>query len=78
MVACGWIEQWQRARAAGDAAAAQRAVAALSTSHDWKVLRDMDAEGDYPEVLWQYADALAVPGAGESAVEGYRGALGCR
>lgn len=77
MVACGWIEQWQRARAAGDTAAAQRAVAALATSHDWKVLRDMDAEGDYPEVLWQYADALAAPGAGESAVDGYRGALGC-
>ena len=40
----------------------------------------MDAEGDYPEVVWQYADALSgnsAVGKGSSPVEGYRGALGC-
>lgn len=73
-VACGWIEEWSRARAAGEDAAATRAAAALATSHDWKVLHDMDAEGGYPEVVWEYADQVA---AGE-VPEGYRGALGCR
>jgi hypothetical protein len=59
LVACGWIEEWQRAGASGDAAAQQRAVAAMATSRDWAVLHEMDAEGDYPEVVWQYADEVA-------------------
>lgn len=80
LVACGWIEEWQRARAAGDAAAAARAAEALSTSRQWKVLLDMDAEGDYPEVVWEYADAIASgapAGKGGAPLTGYRGALGC-
>jgi hypothetical protein len=72
-VACGWLDEWTRARAAGDTAAQQRAVDAMATSRDWKVLRDMDVEGDYPEVIWQYADAIA---AGTSPA-GYRSGLGC-
>ncbi len=80
MVACGWIEEWQRARDAGDTAAVDRAAAALATSHDWQVLRDMDDRGDFPEVVWQYADAIASGepvGKGGSPVAGYRDALGC-
>jgi hypothetical protein len=72
-VACGWLAEWQRARAAGDAAAQQHAVDAMATSHHWKVLADMDAEGDYPEVLWEYADQVA---AGKNPT-GYRSGLGC-
>ena len=37
------------------------------------MLREMDAEGDYPEVVWEYAaevQAGRVP-------EGYRDGLGC-
>jgi hypothetical protein len=80
MVACGWIEEWQRAHESGDAAAADRATAAMATSRNWAVLHEMDAEGDYPEVIWQYADALAAGGtspSGKAGLEGYRGALGC-
>jgi len=80
MVACGWIEEWQRAHESGDTAAADRAAAALATSRDWKVLHDMDAEGDYPEVVWQYADAVATAGSdgsGKAGLDGYRSALGC-
>jgi hypothetical protein len=58
-VACGWIAEWAGAKAAGDDARVQRAVTALASSRDWAVLRQMDAEGDYPEVVWQYADAVA-------------------
>jgi hypothetical protein len=41
----------------------------------------MDAEGDYPEVVRQYADVLAAGGTSPSAkddLQGYQGALGCR
>jgi len=73
-VACGWIEAWLH----GD----NRAVAELATARDWQVLKDMNAEGDYPEVLWQYADAVVhggtVPGGKPLTVkESYKEALGC-
>lgn len=38
-VACGWVEDWIAARAAGDQAAAGRAVAAMASSADWPVVR---------------------------------------
>jgi hypothetical protein len=73
-VACGWIEAWLR----GD----RRAIAALATAREWQVLKDMNADGDYPEVLWQYADAVVhggtVPGGKPITVEeSYKDALGC-
>jgi hypothetical protein len=73
-VACGWIEAWLK----GD----KRAAPALATARDWQVLKDMNAEGDYPEVLWQYADAVAhggtVPGGKPLTMEeSYKDALGC-
>lgn len=39
-VACGWVESWISARAAGDEAAAQRAVETLSSSEEWPLVRD--------------------------------------
>ncbi len=73
-VACGWIDEWKRARAAGDESAVQHAADQLSTSRDWKALQEMDVEGDYPEVVWEYADRMA---AGQKP-EGAHGGLGCR
>ncbi|SCE67656.1 hypothetical protein [Micromonospora mirobrigensis] len=72
-VGCGWIEEWLRARKAGDDAAAKRAVDALRSSHKWKVLHDMNEAGDYPEVFWEYADKVA----DGDRPAGYRSALGC-
>lgn len=72
-VTCGWLAEWTRAHQAGDSAAQQAAVTALGTSRQWKVLQDMDVEGDYPEVIWEYADLIA---AGQPPA-GYRQALGC-
>lgn len=72
-VACGWIAEWDRARRAGDEAAARRAADALAGSRNWKVLAEMDAEGDYPEVIWGYADQVS---AGRFPT-GYRQGLGC-
>jgi hypothetical protein len=72
-VGCGWIAEWQRAKQAGDKGAEQRAVRALVGSHHWKILNDMNAEGDYPEVFWEYADKVA---AGKFPT-GYAQGLGC-
>ncbi|MFC8299037.1 hypothetical protein [Micromonospora orduensis] len=74
LVGCGWIAEWQRARAGGDEAAVRRAVDALRGSHGWRVLREMDEAGDWPEVFWEYADEVA---AGRLPA-GYAQGLGCR
>ena len=71
--ACAWLGEYVDARAAGDAARAAEAVRVMGTSRQWPVLKEMDTTGDYPEVLWDFADQVA---AGQ-APEGYRGALGC-
>ncbi len=72
-VGCGWIAERLRAKNAGDTAALQRAADALRGSHEWKVLHQMDEQGDWPEVFWETADQVA---AGNPPA-GYRLALGC-
>jgi len=72
-VACQWIAEFERATRSGDQAAASQAADAMATSRDWAILREMDATGDYPEVLWELADEMA---AGR-VPEGWQGALGC-
>lgn len=72
-VGCAWIAEWLRARKAGDGAAQKRAADALGSSHEWKVLKDMDAGGHWPEVFWDISDHIAAgrdPGS-------YEDALGC-
>jgi hypothetical protein len=39
-IACGWVESWIAARAAGDDAAAERAVQAMSSSAGWPLVRE--------------------------------------
>ncbi|MEU8183746.1 hypothetical protein AB0B86_23620 [Micromonospora sp. NPDC049047] len=73
-VGCGWIAEWQRARAVGDEAGVRRAVEALRGSHGWRVLREMDKAGDWPEVFWEYADEVAAGTLRAGYVEG----LSCR
>lgn len=77
-VSCAWITQW----ADGDAAAKEAAIAAMRTSGEWQVLRDMDAEGDYPEAVAEVAPALAGEDtanakAGADPVAALRSMLGC-
>jgi hypothetical protein len=38
-IACGWVESWIAARAAGDQGAAERAVEAMSSSAEWPLVR---------------------------------------
>lgn len=72
-VACAWLDEWTDATAKGKPARAQRAVEALGTSREWAILNEMNAEGDYPEVVWDYAERVQ---RGE-VPEGYRQGLGC-
>jgi hypothetical protein len=81
-VACAWIGQWIDARRAGDDRGTRQAVVAMATSHRWPILHEMNEEGDYPEVLWEYADAMATDGivlGGKPLTieESYADALGC-
>lgn len=81
-VACAWIERWVDATERGNQSAADNAAAALSTSRGWSILQEMTDFGFYPEVLWEYVDAVngdgTVTGGRELSVESsYRPALGC-
>ena len=81
-VACGWIDRWIAARRAGDVARARDAVEAMATSATWPVLQEMEDEGAFPEVVREYAAAIAgtgvVPGGKPLTVRrSYQSALGC-
>jgi hypothetical protein len=81
-VACAWLDQWVDAMSNGNNGRAQEAVAAMTTSHNWAILLEMDEAGDYPEVLWELADAMAdnasVSGGRPMSIEeSYESALGC-
>lgn len=80
-VACQWIEQWLSARTVGDMAAESEALDAMQTARNWSILLEMARSGAYPQVLWEYADAMAGRGAfaepGITIEESYSDALGC-
>jgi hypothetical protein len=85
-VACGWLDRWTLQLGSGNQRQADEATAAMQTSHEWDVLLEMNDEGDYPEVLWEIADAMQHNGAGgvpsgkgmvPLTRENYGSALGC-
>jgi hypothetical protein len=58
-VSCDWLERWAAATDAGDAAKARASVAAMSTSPQWPILRQMADEGGWSQVVWMYARQIA-------------------
>ncbi len=58
-VACTWISRWSQARRRGDRAGVREAIAAMATAKDWPILDEMAKSGAYPQVLEQYAAAMA-------------------
>jgi hypothetical protein len=70
---CAWLESFENAQAHQQPGRAAEAVRVLGTSRDWPILQDMNPQGDYPEVVWDYADQID---AGK-VPEGYREGLGC-
>jgi len=71
--ACAWLEAFDNAVAHDQAGRADEAARVLGTARDWPVLDEMNDRGDYPEVVWEYADQVA---AGR-VPEAYREGLGC-
>ena len=57
-IACGWLDRWSAARRQGDAEGVRIAISAMGTARRWKILREMQSQGDWSEVLWGYADAM--------------------
>jgi hypothetical protein len=54
----------------------------MATSRDWAILNEMDSKGDYPEVIWDYADAMQddselLMGRPMTIDESYEQSLGC-
>lgn len=74
LVGCGWIDEYLRAKRAGDTAAVKRAADALRSSHNWKVLRQMVDAGDWAEVFWEISDKVA---AGDVPAH-YADGIGCK
>jgi hypothetical protein len=71
--ACAWLEEFEKASNAGQDARAAEAARVLDTSGQWPILLEMNAEGDYPEVVWEYA----IQAASGQVPDGYREGLGC-
>ncbi|GIF25557.1 hypothetical protein BJ973_003834 [Actinoplanes tereljensis] len=73
-VGCGWIEEFLRAKTAGDQAAMKKATDALSSSHNWKALKALVDEGDWAEAFWELADKVATG----TVPDGYKDWIGCK
>ena len=82
-VTCAWIEQWVEAKKNGNADKQREAEGAMEGSPEWNILIEMESQGGWSEVVWDYADAmngdnnLAPAGAKLTVEEGYRDAFGC-
>jgi hypothetical protein len=57
-VACEWFKRWADARTANDGVKERQAIAAMATAKDWPILDEMTNEGQYPEVLLDFAAAM--------------------
>ena len=77
-VACEWLDRWTAAARDGDGPKLRQARAAMATSRDWPILREMDRQGDYPEEIWDFArDRLGSSGFGRNTAHNYYPGLGC-
>ena len=81
-VACYWIEMWLDAKERGDERGIGIAGGAMGAARHWPILKEMEDQGDWSEVLWEHADAMKrddtiVAGSRMTLEESYRNALGC-
>jgi hypothetical protein len=72
-VACAWFDEYAGATRAGADRRAQRAAGILTSARDWPVLKEIDAQGGYSEVVWSLADEVAAGQVPDWYVDG----LGC-
>jgi hypothetical protein len=71
--ACAWFEAFENASTHDQQAAATEAARVLGTSRQWPILKEMNADGGYPDVLWELADQVATG----QVPDWYREGLGC-
>jgi hypothetical protein len=71
-VVCAWVGRWVEARESGDAQALGESVAAMATSHDWAILKELDAETGYGQSVWPIADAMPTNGDIPAGRPGYK------
>ncbi|HYH53660.1 MAG TPA: hypothetical protein VD761_05985 [Solirubrobacterales bacterium] len=57
-VSCAWFAKWAEARRRGDVSEVSAAVAAMATAKDWPVIRQMEREGAYGQILTHLAEAM--------------------
>ena len=83
-VVCAWLDQWFAGQETGDAALQGAAADALATSRNWPMLSEIDDQGGWSGVVWQWADAVnggagvATGGGPEQPTRAAAvGALGC-
>ncbi len=58
-VACAWFTRLRAAEARGDARSARDALTAIEGTRRWTILREMRADGGYPEEVWRLAGTAA-------------------
>lgn len=68
-IACQWVATWVDATDAGDTEAANKAAVTMAGSRQWPILERMMTQGDYPEAVWQFADAIAGDGTVTMGIE---------
>lgn len=79
-VVCPWVGQWVDGRVADDRTSVDEATEAMRTSHDWAILNEMVTHGAWPEVVWEFAEAVAGDGTVRGGIlveRSYRAWLGC-
>jgi hypothetical protein len=57
-IACQWFKRWADAREKNDRVKEREATAAMATATGWPILHEMAKQGDYPDVLYEYAAAM--------------------
>jgi hypothetical protein len=77
-VTCAWLERRMSGLQTGDSAKVKEAEDALATAPTWPILLEMQAEGDWSDEVWDWAeDGRGSTGWGRNTTENPAGALGC-
>jgi hypothetical protein len=57
-VACRWTQLDLQARTDGDQEARRQADAAMASTHEWPILKQINAQGGWSDSVWEFADIL--------------------
>jgi hypothetical protein len=77
-VACRWFAQWGEDLQRGDTSGVAEAERALAGAKGWPILREMEREGGYPQILEEYSAAMpSREWFGRSLLANVNSGLGC-